>query len=483
MSEWKQHKHAFISGLVSGGPVASSVPPRITERWARKLHAVGEPTWTPQRRLANRFKLGADPEFVISDGRQRLDAAAGFGMVPGAFIGADQNGRLAEVRPCPSRSALEVVASIWLELEMGTRLYDLGRYQLLAGAFIYNDGIGGHIHVGRKRPWRASEVNALDALYFVMLDLGMFPADQQAQRQGGDQHRQQYGLPSDFRPQAHGYEYRTLPSFLDSPTLAFLSLTLAKCAILGRSMVAMWHALETRPVDLLLNLLAFYAPVDDDARLAYYILRQKGVPKYIGGDFKARWGLHRRSTEVPANRPALLPGNLKPGRPWIERMFEHLRAGTALTLRGLGIPEVRTTLPTGSQVITNGGGQGIGDVITGLVTPRGLPVEIRAASSWGEITLTAPLAEALGADRMRRLLPKLPLVQNPKTKVVQPVTYRVIFGDTRLRMYIPDGLRQPATAGLTRRALASGVLPIWDGTKVETVPQWIPPRAGKGRYL
>lgn len=482
MSEWRDYKQAFISGLLSGQPNLGPVPPRITERWARKLHSVGEPTWPGQRRLANRFKLGADPEFVVSDGRTRLDATA-FGMVTGAFIGADQNGRLAEVRPCPSRSALEVTASIWLELEMGNRLYDLGRYQLLSGAYVFNDGLGGHIHVGRKRPWRANEVNALDALYFTLLELGVFPADQQALRQGGDQHRQQYGLPADFRPQAHGYEYRTLPSFLDSPALTFISLTLAKCVILGRQMVAFWHSLEQRPIELIQNLLAFYAPVDDDARLAYHIVKIWGLPKYIGGDFKARWAMHRRpAADVPAARPQLLPGNLKPSAAWVEHLFEHLKTGRPLVLRGLPVPTVRTTLPTGSVYLANGEGQGTGDVVAGLVTPRGLPLEIRAASQPATITVTYTLAEALGAERLRKLCAKMPLVKQADGSE-RRVQFRVLFGDTRFKMYIPEALRAPGTASLTRRALASGVLPIYDGTKVEVVPQWTPPRAGKGRYL
>src|SRR5581483_4609146 len=52
-----------------------------------------------------------------------------------------------------------------------------------------------------------------------------------AERRGGDRLGQHYGMPGDFRLQTHGYEYRTFPSWLDSPALAFISITLAKLCV------------------------------------------------------------------------------------------------------------------------------------------------------------------------------------------------------------------------------------------------------------
>ena len=59
-------------------------------------------------RLLNHFKLGADPEFAfLNEGKQH--SAHDFGLRAGLCFGADNNGRLVELRPRASRYAVEVV--------------------------------------------------------------------------------------------------------------------------------------------------------------------------------------------------------------------------------------------------------------------------------------------------------------------------------------------------------------------------------------
>ena len=187
-----------------------------------------------QKRFVNRFCLGADPEWIFGSREDPgLKASAkDFGMKTGCAFGMDSNGRLAELRAYPSRWAVEVVAGIaetlrWVPLAASNTL----AYDYVAGAHKTEDSLGGHVHLGRKRPYRADEILALDALNHALAAAGVFPLKEWNYRRSQRGGRFGYGQDGDIRLQGHGYEYRAFPSWLDSPRQAFLVLTLSKLAV------------------------------------------------------------------------------------------------------------------------------------------------------------------------------------------------------------------------------------------------------------
>lgn len=321
-----------VEEIAKAFPLGSALPPGKLETWMKRLLRMPR-DFTSQRRYVNRFRIGADPEFVFMARGREVDGghiarkdARGMYLKQGPAFGADNNGRLAEIRPYPSRSAIEVVASVlatlrWMAIHNPIAM----KYEWHSGGYIQDDGIGGHVHFGRKRPNRVAEIAALDNVEETLLDLGVFSAEEARLRRGGDARHQIYGMPGDFRLQAHGYEYRTFPSWLDSPELAFLTLTLSKLAVHEPNMV--WrHGKSTAEVNLqrVRNLLSFYKFKDDDARLALVMLK-RAIPAHRGGDFRARWGITGDLLKAPSiPKVGYIPSAIRPDKTDISEMFDYL---------------------------------------------------------------------------------------------------------------------------------------------------------------
>lgn len=315
-------------------PFGCTVSPTRIDKWMNRLLEL--PTdFAPQRRYVNRFKLGADPEFIFVDRNQgvRIDAR-NLGLCQGLAYGMDNNGRLTEIRPYPSRSALEVTASIlatlrWLALLMPATM----QYDWVCGAFLQGDGLGGHVHFGRKRPGRDFEVKALDTLDDELMAVGAYPIKEVLARRAGDGHNQKYGLHGDIRKQIHGYEYRTFPSWLDSPELAFLTLTLSKLVVQNPALAQGYIPLMgvDRHFQRLRNLLSYYKDSDDDARLALSMILRK-FPVHLGGDFRKRWGIEPIIATTPV-KITFVPSSIKPSEDDKSELFEYFMGKRQLQLR------------------------------------------------------------------------------------------------------------------------------------------------------
>lgn len=249
-------------------------------------------------RLVNSFCLGADPEMLfLKPTGARVNAAA-LGLGIGEFIGADQNQRLAEIRPAPSRSALQVTASILRSMRLLAAIFPAScNLHWLAEPMVENDGLGGHVHFGRFRNTRPAEITSLDALSKALFDLNVFCNDLWQARQRGDQFGQRYGLPGDFRVQAHGYEYRTLPSWLTSPELTFLVLTLSKLTVHDPNLIREWAGVRKISPKHIENLLDFYSGRDDDACMALHMMRKTGIKLPLAvppPDVKQAWEISNK---------------------------------------------------------------------------------------------------------------------------------------------------------------------------------------------
>ena len=272
-------------------------------------------------RLVNRYKMGADPEFVFFNEEGKYIHAENLGLTTLTAFGCDMAGRQAELRVYPSRFVLELVASAmdtlrWMSIaNSATR-----RVTWCAPAYVGKDGCGGHIHVGRRRPDREDNIDHLDVLMEAFVGSGVFDADRFRRRQV----LTPYGKFGDFRPQTHGYEYRTPPTQLSSPWLMYLTFTLAKLIVYEGRLKAATNAIA---------LLTKYEDLDDDAAIAKKALSIHGLPKDNASDFKEAWGV----PTVMSPRRSLplhwyVPSVIEPTHSTCEELFQWLTQGTKIPL-------------------------------------------------------------------------------------------------------------------------------------------------------
>lgn len=471
MSSYRELKKAYLRELVQVGSLKGayeSVPGHLKEKWGKLLIRPGIPRLQEHPRLINRFKIGADPEFIFvnkvpdisyeTGRRYRVDAASE-GLKTGLAFGADQNGRLIELRPKPSRSCLEVLASLWSELKWMGRFYpNTLSFEWQCGAFLFGDGIGGHIHFGRKRPTRTEEVTALDKVGGLMYTLGLFPKGEWMQRQEGDERGQRYGRYGDFRPQIHGYEYRTLPSWLDSPVLAYLCMVLAKLAVYDPKLVEKWG----KDPNHIKHLLGFYQGLDDDAAIALKALEVHGLPRHLGGDFKGRWGIDKLEA---VSGITVIPGSIAAASVEIGDLFDFLTKKSTLVAKSVEPTWAPLTVPEGFSTILDRTEvtrvAGMGEILTGLCDLRNLDIEVYAAGetrglniSPGLIALLEPKWEA----KLKAFAPDITITPRGSGRAIG----------------IGDSWRNVRRIQLTKKLLTCGVFPIWKIGSItpETPKEW-----------
>ncbi len=181
------------------------------------------------------FLLGMDPEFVIVNAQGKLVPASRFLDFDGS-VGYDTatiKGRpdlhpLAELRPAPSAEPDELVRNLRKTMwQAAARITDPSLRWVAGGMPVRGMPLGGHIHFSGV-PLRASLVRALDNYMAMPLLLLEHPS--------GIDRRRKYGQLGDIRLKAYGgFEYRTLPSLLNSPTLTKGALAMAKLIALHSS--------------------------------------------------------------------------------------------------------------------------------------------------------------------------------------------------------------------------------------------------------
>lgn len=453
-----QHGISRLDEFIAALPFGYEIEPSRLDRWFKEILAI--PTeFSSQRRYCNRFKLGADPEFIFqAPGGARFDAR-NLNLHQGLAFGMDNNGRLTEIRPYPSRSALEVVASVLTTLRwLAVTRPDAFDFHWVSGVYLFGDGIGGHVHFGRKRPSRTFEVSALDTVSNELLSIGCYDPSDIMRRRQGDQHNQHYGMPGDFRHQMHGYEYRTFPSWLDSPALAFLILTLSKLAVHNPKLFQGYPVLiPQRYNQRVRNLLSYYKDIDDDARLALSLIA-KGFPKHLGGDFKARWGL----TKMTGPKISFIPTSFEPSKAEIDELFAHLLGKAPLTMK---VPVVNwgpPSPPTGYEMLiaeaNTYGAKGLGELIWDVVQYSQEKYQFVNERGDGRYYLMIP----------KKLADKLPQgwqqMTNHKVGVRSEGNY----------ITSNEKSREQRTFAECRRLIVETVLPFWKITDVkpDSYMQW-----------
>ncbi|PTX58683.1 phiEco32-like amidoligase-type 2 protein [Melghirimyces profundicolus] len=173
--------------------------------------------------------LGADPEFIMrktSDGKLVMasDYFPRFGRVGCDAIWHGQNRSakpLVELRPKPTNDPRQLVLRMYQGMMQASRRIKDKKVQWLSGALPHPGfPLGGHIHFSGI-PLNFKLLRALD--HYLALPLVMVEDPK------GIRRRPKYGFLGDYRVQFHGgFEYRTLPSWLVSPTLTKGILSAAK---------------------------------------------------------------------------------------------------------------------------------------------------------------------------------------------------------------------------------------------------------------
>lgn len=235
--------------------------------------------------MINDFRIGADPEFIMTDSENVLhpwhDDEEEV-TLPAGEVGPDHGGYVAELRPRPARSTYGLVKRIGTILNSNA----LGKhrnYRWLGGPVQivqtpddcdcccrahcecgfdednltnYTQALGGHIHLDIRAndPRWDSVVDALDEQHQLFEKLELYPSNDCALRReegygkqrwvtcnsagehddGGARFEKdtldEYVKAGRRNPAEYHMEFRTPPSWLNHPRLAMLSLTSAKLA-------------------------------------------------------------------------------------------------------------------------------------------------------------------------------------------------------------------------------------------------------------
>ncbi|WP_442604020.1 putative amidoligase domain-containing protein [Paenibacillus sp. KN14-4R] len=187
--------------------------------------------------------LGADPEFLLMNERGKIVAASHY-MERTGEVGCDAivlSGHrvilpLAELRPEPSTQPRELVRNLRKTMLLASQMINDPSLRWIAGGMpVKGFALGGHIHFSGVM-LQSDLLRALDN--YLALPLLLIENDQDQRR------RPRYGWLGDFRRQPHGgFEYRTLASWLSSPTVTKGVVALAK--LIGEN----YRLLKVRPLD------------------------------------------------------------------------------------------------------------------------------------------------------------------------------------------------------------------------------------------
>ena len=167
------------------------------------------------------FTLGCDPELICRRNGQFVPANNYFKA--NSSFGLDGCDSTAEIRPGYSESPVDLTSKIYQILDYGHN--KAPEIEFYAGHFVDSFAIGGHTHFSCE-----STTQIIEALDVVLGSLSNC-IDDKIQRQKRE--RSGYGKRGAYRKKSYGFEYRTPGSFLLSPSVTLVHLTLAKLAVIG----------------------------------------------------------------------------------------------------------------------------------------------------------------------------------------------------------------------------------------------------------
>ena len=165
--------------------------------------------------------LGCDPELVCRM-NGRFTPAHNYFKFHSSF-GLDGNDAIAEIKSPVSESVLDITAKIRIILEYGHEKHP--KLEFFAGHFVDDYPLGGHIHVGTEP--KSEVIDSLDTVLYSFSNC----VDDKFQR--AKREKSGYGKRKAYRRKSYGFEYRTPGSWLISPAVTLVTLTLAKLAVIA----------------------------------------------------------------------------------------------------------------------------------------------------------------------------------------------------------------------------------------------------------
>jgi len=278
----------------------------------------------------NQVTIGADPEFGVLQGGQIVEASDVLSEDEfcdgecGGDCGCDQetidNGdcdcstdcecsyhttfgldgshSVFELRPKPSLNPMLVYESVHGALKTAQRMIGKG-FTWQAGSLVAsardiakdNGGfpIGGHVHFGHEsfRNMPSNTLNLVSVILDYYLGLPVVSVEDEVR----DMERTcDYGQWGDIRGQRHGFEYRTLPSWLVSPAMTLAVLSLAK--VIGENIVTpaqrsrLLKAIDSKPQPKRDNMKAIRLAAFEARELCRALPGYKKYAKFIEPMFK-----------------------------------------------------------------------------------------------------------------------------------------------------------------------------------------------------
>ncbi len=203
------------------------------------------------------FTIGCDPELVARHNGVFVQANKYFKF--NSSFGTDGNSDICEIRPGYSESPIELTAKIRSIIEYGNeKAPDLEFY---AGNFVDGYPLGGHIHISAEPTDKV--INSIDSILYSLSNC----IDERGQRD--KRQRTGYGKRFAFRKKDYGFEYRTPGSWLISPSVALVTLTLAKLGVIAAveddiDLVEAKGSIHSNT--FLKNIEAFIKTIPDDCR-------------------------------------------------------------------------------------------------------------------------------------------------------------------------------------------------------------------------
>ncbi len=204
----------------------------------------------------DKLTIGADPELILHKDGKLAPANQYFNSSD--EFGCDGASSTAELRPKPSKTPWGLISYIAQLIDWGHK--EFPELKMMAGAMAYDYPIGGHIHLGT--PASPNKISNLDALLGT-LETHLYPSVDVERRRSNN-----YGKPSEFRRKSYGIEYRTPVSWLTSPTIALVFLTLAKIAVINDEInIATEMTTHEDAIKILRNIPKYFPIITEDCKM------------------------------------------------------------------------------------------------------------------------------------------------------------------------------------------------------------------------
>jgi hypothetical protein len=210
--------------------------------------------------IANSYKVGADPEFVIlQQGHLQQWRKQ---VPPHSSWGIDHGGWVYESQPRPDFSIRNLVRNLKDSLNDFATQAPEGTWK--ANGYLRTPerevGLGGHVHIDLPFPHK-EHLDAYDRFYEYLEKLDILPTTSCDNRRK----RLHYGQKSDYRSEHGHFEYRSLPSWLFSQRVTKICLTGIKLLTVDPTAASALGSVQQADIPKLRSMFEAFKAKDEDA--------------------------------------------------------------------------------------------------------------------------------------------------------------------------------------------------------------------------